>query len=144
MILFIPVGRLASEPSLRETAGGHTCCSFSYAVDTGVKDANGQKITNFFNVTAWGKLAEVVEKRLNKGDAVSITGSFCSRAYQGTDGKQRNSLDINASSIDFLPGGKKEDGQKKDDSASSPPRRRRQQQQVEAEATSNDPDEMPF
>lgn len=143
MTLFIPVGRLASEPSLRNTAGGRTCCSFNYAADTGNKDANGEKITNFFNVTAWGKLAEVVEKNLNKGDAVSVTGSFCSRVYQGTDGKQRNSLDINAISIDFLPGGKKGDAQRSSGTQQeAQPKRRRPQPTVTE--SSNDDDEMPF
>lgn len=139
MILFIPVGRLASEPASRETSTGRTYCTFSFAVDTGVKDANDQKITDFFNVTAWGKTGETVMKNLNKGDACSITGRFCARPYEGQGGTPRVSLDINASEVDFFPGGKR----RQDDAPAQEkeqPRRRRQP----SEPTPSDDDELPF
>ena len=141
MTLFIPVGRLATDPSSRTVGNGRTCCTFTLAADTGVKDANGQKISNFLNCTAWGKLGEVAQNNLHKGDAVSITGKFCARPYESKkDGQQKTSLDLNVTDIDFLPGGKKNT-----DAAAAPaddkPKRRRPAQAVEA---ADDDDELPF
>lgn len=144
MTIFIPVGRFASEPTMRESTTGRSCCSFNYAVDTGVRDAAGNKITNFFTVTAWGKLGETVQKHFHKGDAVSVTGSFCARPYESKkDGTMRTSLDITATSIDFLPGGKKDDSSKPAQQDEKPAKRRRAAQQVEYEDESDD-DELPF
>ena len=144
MTIFIPVGRFASEPATRESGTGRSCCSFNFAVDTGVKDAAGQKITNFFNVTCWGKLGEMVQKHFTKGDAVSITGTFCARPYESKkDGSQRTSLDITATSVDFLPGGKKDDSAKPASQNEAAPKRRRPAQPVEYEDQSDD-DELPF
>lgn len=140
MTLFIPVGRLATEPSTRTTGTGKSICSFTLAVDTGFKDANDQKITNFLQVNAWGKLGEVAQNNLHKGDAVSVTGKFCARPYESKkDGTQRTSLDLNATDIDFLPSGKKNADNKSDEAPA--PKRRRPVQQVE---DSGDDDEMPF
>lgn len=144
MTIFIPVGRFASEPTTRESGTGRTCCSFNFAVDTGVKNAAGEKITNFFNVTVWGKTGETVQKNFHKGDAVSITGTFCARPYESKkDGSMRTSLDINATSVDFLPGGKKDDAAKNAQPEEKPAKRRRPAQQVEYEEES-DEEELPF
>lgn len=138
MTLFVPVGRLATEPSTRQVGSGRTCCTFSLAADTGVKDGNGQKISNFLNCTVWGKLAEIAQNNLHKGDAVSITGKFCARQYESKkDGQQKTSLDLNVTDIDFLPGGKKSsDSAPQEDK----PKRRRPVQQ----ADDGDDEELPF
>ena len=142
MTLFIPVGRLATEPTTRQTGTGRTNCSFTLAVDTGVKDASGQKISNFLNCTAWGKLGELAQNNLHKGDAVSVTGKFCARPYESKkDGQQKTSLDLSVTDIDFLPGGKKNTGNTDAEPADEKPKRRRPVMQVEE---NNDDDEMPF
>lgn len=142
MTLFIPVGRIATEPATRESGNGRSCCSFSFAVDTGVKSASGEKITNFFNVTAWGKLGELVQNHLHKGDAVSITGKFCARPYTSKkDNAEKTSLDITATDVDFLPGGKKEGAAEKPQAEEERPKRRRPQP---VEAADEDDDELPF
>lgn len=140
MTIFIPVGRLTAEPEVRSTSAGEIT-TFGYAVDTGVKDSEGNKITNFFNVSVWGKMGENAAKHLHKGDPVSVTGSFCSRVYQATDGTKRNSLDIRAMSVDYLPRGQKNDTQSNEAQAKPP---RRQQKPQQSYASVSDDDEMPF
>lgn len=141
MTLFIPVGRLATEPSTRTTGSGRSICSFSLAVDTGVKDANDQKITNFLQVNAWGKLGEVAQNNLHKGDAVSVTGKFCARPYESKkDHTQKISLDLNATDIDFLPGGKKS---AKQEDAEDEPRKKPRRQAVQ-EPQDDEDEELPF
>ena len=142
MKLFIPVGRLATEPSTRTTATGKTICSFTFAVDTGFKDGNDQFITNFLQVSAWGKVGEKAQNNLHKGDAVSITGSFCARPYESKkDNTTRTSLDLNADEITYLPGGKK-NSDNKDANNEKPQAKRRRPAQQETQA--DDDDELPF
>lgn len=144
MTLFIPVGRLTADPVTSQSGNGRSRTTFSLAVDTGVKDANDQKITNFLNVTAWGKLGEIAQNNLHKGDAVSVTGKFCARPYESKkDGQTKVSLDLNVTDIDFLPGGKK---QAQGDAAQedTAPAQRRRRQQAQAVQTESDDDEMPF
>ena len=143
MTLFIPVGRLTADPTTTQSANGRSRTTFSLAVDTGVKDASDQKITNFLNVTAWGKLGELAQNNLHKGDAVSVTGKFCARPYESKkDGQTKVSLDLNVTDIDFLPGGKKQTQETA--SQADPAAQRRRRAQAQAVAETSDDDEMPF
>ena len=146
MIKMSMIGRFASEPATREVGNGRSVCCFSFAADTGVKDASGNKVSNFFNASAWGKTGENIQKFFHKGDAVLLYGKFCARPYQGTDGSQKTSMDVNVDDYEFVPGGRKESAPKaEDDEKQQTHRRRRQaQQEYEAEPASSDDDELPF
>lgn len=138
MIKFSAFGRLTSEPTTRELAGGRAVCSFGLASDTGVKDASGNKITNFFNCNVWNRTGEIIQKNFHKGDPIIVYGKFCARPYQGTDGTSKTSMDVSVDDFEFIPNGKKA-GEAESSEQSAQPRRRRPAVQTEPED-----DELPF
>lgn len=95
------IGRLASDPQIREISGS-TVCNFRVAATTRRKDENGEYISNFYNVDVWRALGENCSKYLHKGDRVAIVGELVLRSYVDTKGQQRYSLDLSASDVEFL------------------------------------------
>jgi len=64
-----------------------------------------QEETEWFNVSAWGKLAEVCNEYLTKGKQVYVEGRLKIRTYQAQSGETRFSLDVTCQEIQFLGGG---------------------------------------
>ena len=59
-------------------------------------------ITEWFDVSAWGKLADVCNQYLAKGQQVYIEGRLSSRVYETQAGEKRFSLDVNLTDVQFL------------------------------------------
>ena len=75
-------GNITRDPELRFIANGKATVSFGVAVTRKWKTDNGeQEQTSFFNVVAWGTLAENVAASLNKGHRVIVTGRLEQRSY---------------------------------------------------------------
>ena len=72
------IGRLGKEPETRNTPKGTPVTSFSVAVDRVWKD---KKDTDWFNIEVWGKLGEICQKYLQKGQLVYIEGSLRTTKY---------------------------------------------------------------
>lgn len=70
------IGRLGKDPETRYTDSGRNVCNFSLAVDRRWKNAQGetQVATDWFNVTAWGRLGEICQRYLSKGRLVFVEG----------------------------------------------------------------------
>lgn len=105
----IVVGNLGRDPELRYTPQGTAVCNFSMATNERRKDKNGeqQDITTWFRVTVWGKQAETASKYLTKGRNVYIEGRLHVEEWTDKDGKQRHTLEVNASDVQFLDGGER-------------------------------------
>lgn len=103
----IVVGNLGRDPELRYTPQGTAVCDFSIATNEKRRDKSGemQDVTTWFKVTTWNKQAEVASKYLAKGKSVYIEGRLRLEEYTDREGKNRFSLEINASEIQFLSGG---------------------------------------
>jgi len=103
----IVVGNLGRDPELRYTPQGTAVCSFSVATSEKRRDKAGefQEITTWFRVTTWGKQAETASKYLTKGRPVYIEGRLRVDEYTDRDGKNRYSLELNASDMHFIGGG---------------------------------------
>lgn len=96
------VGRLTKDPDVRYTAQTQTCVArFNLAVD-GPKDKDGNSKADFPSIIVWGKLAEIVEKYLHKGDRVGITGRIQTGSYKDKDGRTIYTTDVVAGTIEFL------------------------------------------
>lgn len=93
------IGNLTHSPDVRNTESGSMVCKFTVAVNATV---NREKVATFYNVNAWGRLAEVCEKYLSKGAKVAVQGDLNARLYDGRDGVKRMSLDVRADEIEFL------------------------------------------
>jgi single-strand DNA-binding protein len=75
------MGRLTSDPELRQTASGISSCSFNIAVDRGFKDQNGERQTDFISCTAWRQTAEFICRYFSKGKMIGIEGALRTRNY---------------------------------------------------------------
>lgn len=100
----IIVGNLGRDPELRYTPQGTAVCHFSVATNERRKDKAGeqQDITTWFRVNAWNRQAENVSKYLSKGRRVYVEGRLHVEEWTDRDGKQRYTLEVNASDIHFL------------------------------------------
>lgn len=94
------VGRLTRDPELRETTSGHKVANFSIAVDRRFKKED--KEADFFRVSCWGQTAEFVNNYLHKGRLVAVDGRLQQRQWQAQDGSNRESIEIEAESVQGL------------------------------------------
>ncbi len=94
------IGNLTKNPNGGETSNGKTYAKLSVAVNRPYTD-NGDKITDFFNVTVW-RNAENCLRYLEKGSKVAIVGSIQNRSYEDKDGVKRTVTDIVAEDVEFL------------------------------------------
>lgn len=100
----IIVGNLGKDPELRYTAQGTPVCTFSLATNERRKDRNGelQDQTTWFRVTMWERRAEAASQYLSKGVPVYIEGRLRVEEYTDRDGKQRHSLEVTATDMQFI------------------------------------------
>lgn len=102
------IGRLGRDPETRYTSGGKAVANFSLAVSERWTDSGGEKQerTDWFNVVAWGKLAEIVQKYAHKGDLALVEGKLQVREYEAKDGGKRKTTEIVAGIFRNLTGKK--------------------------------------
>ena len=93
----ILVGRLGRDPETRYTSGGQAVCNFTLATDSSYKDRSGerQKKTEWHRIVLWGKLAEIAQQYLKKGQLVYIEGRIQTREWEDKrDGQKRTTTEI--------------------------------------------------
>ena len=100
----ILVGRLGKDPELKYTPSGAPVAKFTLATDESFKDRTGeqQKHTEWHNIVAWNKLAEICGEYLTKGKQIYIEGSIRSRQWQDQAGNKRTSYEIIANRMQML------------------------------------------
>ena len=97
----ILMGRLTRDPEQRTTTTGKTIASFSIAVDRGGQDDQA----DFFDVTAWEKLGDLVMQYLSKGRRVLVQGRLRQDSWDDKEtGKKRSRVEITATDVTFLDG----------------------------------------
>jgi len=96
------VGRLTRDPELRTTGTGKSVVSFSIAVTKKIKPTDGSPDADFFSVTAWEKTAEYVSNYLSKGRLVAVDGRLQTRKYTGSDGVNREVVEVVADNVQGL------------------------------------------
>ncbi len=107
----ILVGNLGRDPELRYTPQGTPVCSFTMATNERRKDKTGemQDQTTWFRVTLWGRQAETASQYLTKGRPVYIEGRLRVEEWTDRDGKPRHTLEVNATEMQFIGGGRGEE-----------------------------------
>ena len=100
----ILIGNLGSDPEMRYTPNGAAVCDFRMAVNRRYTTSDGEQKeeTDWFRVTAWGRLAEQVNQYLQKGRRTYVEGRISSSAYTDRDGQPRASLEVTAEKVLFL------------------------------------------
>lgn len=98
------IGRLTRDPELRTIPSGQTVATFSVATSRNWKDAQGQaqSVTEFHNIVAWRKLAEIVGQYLKKGKQVYIEGYLQTRSWDDQAGQKRYRTEIVADNMIML------------------------------------------
>ena len=96
------IGNLTRDPELTETAGGVSICRFAIAVNRNYSGPDGERKTDFFNVTAWRGLGETVSRYAHKGNKVAVSGTIELRNYEDSQGVKRTAVDIVAQDVEFL------------------------------------------
>ena len=132
----ILLGRLTRDPEQRTTASGKNVVSFSIAVDRQPQDDQA----DFFNITAWDKLGDLVMQYLSKGRRVLIQGRLRQDSWEDKDtGKRQSRIEVTASDVTFL------DGPSGDNSGSAVPKTTKKEEVVtEIDDKPIDLSEIPF
>jgi single-strand DNA-binding protein len=85
------IGNLGNDPEIINLESGKMLAKFSIATNENYKNALGEKVTDtqWHNVVAWGKTAEIIEKYVTKGKEVAIEGKLTNRSYETKEGEKR-------------------------------------------------------
>ncbi len=102
----ILIGNLGKDPELRRTTNGSSVVSFPLATTERWNDRNGEKKdrTEWHNIVAWGKLADLANQYLSKGRSTYIEGRITTNSWDDKDGNKRYRTEIVATQIQFLGG----------------------------------------
>jgi single-strand DNA-binding protein len=119
------IGRMTSDVESRFTSTGKQVSNFSIAVDKNYKSPSGEKLTNFFQCTAFGKTAEIFSTYLGKGRLISIVGVLDHEQWTNNEGKKQSTVKVKVDSVVFLDG--KKDGSQQTDDASQYEQEQQQQ-----------------
>lgn len=99
------IGRLGKEPEVNKTGSGRTRCSFSVCTSKKFRTSDGseQEVKDWHNVTAWGKLGDVIASfGLMPGTPLYVSGEVHYSTWDAQDGTKRTRVDISASDVQVL------------------------------------------
>jgi single-strand DNA-binding protein len=99
------IGNLTRDPELKNLPSGTAVASFGVATNRTWKDQSGQKKddTQFHNVVAFGRQAEVMAQYLKKGSTVFVEGRLQTRNWEAADGSKKNRTEIVVEGFQFGP-----------------------------------------
>jgi len=98
------IGNLGKDPEVKNLASGKIKANFSLATSENYKNSQGEKVTEtqWHNIVAWGKIAEIAENYLQKGNKVAIEGKLIHRVYDDKDGNKKYITEVVANSVMML------------------------------------------
>lgn len=101
------IGNLGNAPEVKTVTSGKKIARFSLATNENYRNAKGEKVTEtqWHNLVAWGKLAEIAEKYLAKGKEVVVEGKLITKSYNDKDGNKRYSTEVEVHEL-LMMGGK--------------------------------------
>ena len=102
------IGNLGNAPEVRNTESGKKLARFSLATNESYRNAKGEKVTDtqWHNVIAWGKVADIVEKFLVKGSEFVLEGKLINRNYTDKEGNKKYITEVEMGEL-VMMGGKK-------------------------------------
>ena len=98
------IGNLGNDPEIITLDSGKKLAKFSLATNEYYKDADGQKQTktDWHNLVAWNKTAEIIENYVTKGKEIAIEGKLTSRSYETKEGEKRYITEVVVSEVLML------------------------------------------
>lgn len=98
------IGHLGKDPEMRYTPSGRPVTTFTVAVSRSWNSADGERHseTEWFNIVAWGNLAEICKQYLSKGQQVYVEGRLQTRHWDDKEGQKHTSVEIVANEMMML------------------------------------------
>lgn len=98
------IGNLGQDPEVVNLDSGSKLAKFSIATNETYRNTKGEKVTDtqWHNIIAWGKLADVVENFLHKGSEVALEGKLIHRSYETKEGEKRFISEIKCNELLML------------------------------------------
>ena len=98
------IGNLGNAPEIKTTESGKKLARFSMATNESYRNAKGEKITEtqWHNLVAWGKVADIAEKFLIKGSEIAIEGKLMNRSYTDKAGVKKYITEVQVAEVLLL------------------------------------------
>ncbi|MES1214126.1 MAG: single-stranded DNA-binding protein [Bacteroidota bacterium] len=98
------IGNLGGKPEVKNIEDGKKLARFSMATSENYRNAQGEKVTEtqWHRLVAWGKVAEIAEKYLDKGKEIAIEGKLINRSYTDKNGNKKYITEIQVSELLML------------------------------------------
>ena len=95
------IGNLGNDPEIITLESGKKLAKFSLATNESYKDADGQKQTktDWHNLVAWNKTADIIEKYVTKGKEIAIEGKLTNRSWDDKEGNKRYTTEVIVSEV---------------------------------------------
>ncbi len=106
------IGNVGNEPETTVLESGKKVTRFSLATNENYRNDKGDRVqmTDWHNLVAWGKTAEIIEKYAGKGKQIAVEGKLTSRSYETKEGEKRYITEVVVNELVLL--GSKNDGDK--------------------------------
>ena len=98
------IGNLGNDPEIVTVASGQKLAKFSMATNESYKNNKGERIkdTQWHNVIAWGKTAELIELYLGKGKEVALEGKLVTQSWEDPEGQRRYATEVHYQTLLLL------------------------------------------
>jgi single-strand DNA-binding protein len=98
------IGNLGNNPEVKTLETGKKMARFSIATNESYRNIKGERITEtqWHNVIAWGKVAELAEKYLHKGSEIALEGKLVNKTYTDKDGHKKYITEVQVNEILML------------------------------------------
>lgn len=98
------IGNVGNDPEIKTLESGKKLAHLTIATNERYKNEKGEKVeqTEWHRVTAWGKVAEIIEKYVEKGKEVAIEGKLTHRSYEDKNGEKRYLTEVVVNEILLL------------------------------------------
>lgn len=129
------IGHLGRDPEMRYTPSGRPVTTFTVATSRSWNTVDGERHseTEWFNIVAWGNLAEICKQYLTKGQQVYIEGRLQTRRWEDKEGNKHSNVEVVANEMMML-------GERRDATSAN----NQETTAEESELSSTDEDEFPF
>lgn len=100
------LGHLGGDPEVVSLESGKKLVKFAIATNETYRNSKGEKVTDtqWHNIIAWNKTAEIIEKYVQKGNEVMIEGKLTSRSYETKEGEKRYITEVVCNELVMLGG----------------------------------------
>jgi len=98
------IGNLGNAPEVKNTETGKKIAKFRLATNETYRNTKGEKVTEtqWHNIIAWGKVADIAEKYLSKGTEVAIEGKLLNHSYVDKDGSKKFFTEVQVNELLLL------------------------------------------